>query len=151
MSRPAEVSFSVLFPVPLLPPVSDLPTPGGGAVLVVEDDDLIAELLAVVLGRAGLSVLRAGDGSAALRLLAEHGASVRLAMIDFSLPDTNGGELGSRLREVSPGLPLVLTSGRELPGCRAKLAESGPTWFVPKPYKTAQLAAQVQALMKTAA
>ena len=132
-------------------PVPDLPNRSGGAVLVVEDHDLIAELLSAILGRAGLLVLHAEDGAAALRLLAEHGPSVRLAMIDFSLPDTNGGELGSRLRELSPGLPVLLTSGREQPGCRAKLAETGPTWFVPKPYKAAQLAAQVQALMMTAA
>ncbi len=127
------------------------PASGAGTLLLVEDQDFIADFLTEIFKRAGLSVLRTDDGAGALRILAEHGAEVRLAMIDQGLPDMHGDELGLRLRELIPRLPVMLTSGREIEACRAKLAESGPTWFVAKPYRTAQLVEQVRALMATAA
>ncbi len=122
-----------------------------GTLLLVEDQDFIAGYLTEVFTRAGLPVLRAMDGAGALRIIAEHRSEVRLAMIDHGLPDMNGDELGPRLRELIPGLPVMLTSGREIEGSREKLAASGPTWFVAKPYRTAHLVDQVRALMMTAA
>lgn len=124
---------------------------GAGTLLLVEDQDFIAGYLTEVFARAGLSVLRAGDGAGALRIMAEHRSEVRLAMIDHGLPDMDGGTLCPLLRALVPGLPVMLTSGREIEGCREKLAAGGPTWFVGKPYRTAQLVSQVRALMATAA
>lgn len=125
--------------------------PGAGTILLVEDQEFIAELLMMVFARAGLSVVRVGDGAEALRVLRDHQGKVRLAMIDIGLPDIAGDDLGLALRELVPGLPVILTSGREAEGCREKLLASGPTWFAAKPYKTAQLVEQVRALLMTAA
>ncbi|MBC7368315.1 MAG: response regulator [Undibacterium sp.] len=149
-------------PMPALPPIAaeSSPPPGAratvfglgqGTLLLVEDQDFIAGYLAEIFTRAGLAVVRTSDGAGALRVLAEQGAEVRLAMIDHGLPDMQGDELCVRLRGLVPGLPVMLTSGRELEGCREKLALSGPTWFAAKPYRTAQLVDQVRALMMTAA
>ena len=124
---------------------------GVGALLLVEDNDSVAGYLTEVFTRAGLAVLRAADGAGAMRILAERGAEVRLAMIDHGLPDLSGDVLGVRLRELVAGLPVMLTSGREIENCREKLSESGPTWFVAKPFRTALLVEQVRALMMTAA
>ena len=125
--------------------------PGAGTILLVEDQEFIAEFLMMVFARAGLSVVRVGDGAEALRVLRDHQGKVRLAMIDIGLPDIAGDDLGLALRELVPGLPVILTSGREAEGCREKLLASGPTWFAAKPYKTAQLVEQVRALLMTAA
>jgi DNA-binding response OmpR family regulator len=125
--------------------------PGAGTILLVEDQEFVAELLMMVFARAGLSVVRVGDGAEALRVLAEERGKVRLAMIDIGLPDIAGDDLGLALRELVPGLPVILTSGREAENCREKLLASGPTWFAAKPYKTAQLVEQVRALLMTAA
>jgi DNA-binding response OmpR family regulator len=72
-------------------------------------------------------------------------------MIDIGLPDIAGDDLGLALRELVPGLPVILTSGREAENCREKLLASGPTWFAAKPYNPAQLVEQVRALLMTAA
>lgn len=125
--------------------------PGAGTVLLVEDQEFIAELLMMVFTRAGLSVVRVADGAEALRVLAEEQGKVRLAMIDIGLPDIAGDDLGLALRALVPGLPVILTSGREAENCRERLLASGPTWFAAKPYKTAQLVEQVRALLMTAA
>ena len=124
---------------------------GLGTLLLVEDQDFIAGYLTEVFTRAGLPVLRAADGASALRIMAEHSSEVRLAMIDHGLPDMDGDALCPLLRALIPGLPVMLTSGREIESCREKLAASGPTWFVGKPYRTTQLVNQVRALMATAA
>jgi two-component system cell cycle sensor histidine kinase/response regulator CckA len=127
------------------------PSLGAGTLLLVEDQDFIAGYLTEIFTRAGFIVLRTDDGAGALKILAEHGAEVRLAIIDHGLPDMKGDALCVRLRELIPGLPVMLTSGREIEGCREKLEESGPTWFVAKPYRTTQLVEQVRARMTTTA
>jgi len=125
--------------------------PGAGSILLVEDQEFIAELLKMVFGRAGLSVVRVGDGAEAIRMVRERRGDLRLAMIDIGLPDIAGDDLGLALRKLVPGLPVILTSGRDMENCREKLLASGPTWFAAKPYKTAQLVEQVRALLMTAA
>ena len=125
--------------------------PGAGTILLVEDQEFIAGLLTTVFGRAGLSVVCVADGAEAIRVLREQRHHVRLAMIDIGLPDIAGDDLGLVLRDLVPGLPVILTSGREVEGCRDKLLASGPTWFAAKPYRTPQLVEQVRALLMTAA
>lgn len=130
---------------------SPAPTHGHGTVLLIEDEDYIAQMLLVIFSRAGMPVLWASDGAEGLRLFAENRELISVAFVDCRLPDLDGGEICRRLRAAAPGLPVLLTSGREQQAAQQWLKESGPTAFVAKPYLPTELVGQVRTLMLTAA
>lgn len=121
------------------------------AVLLVEDDEMVAMLLRQVLGRQGYRVLHASDGAECLRLLAENHDSIRLAVLDCGLPDTHGGALCRKIRAVVPALPTLLSSGGQQPGLLELLAADGPTAFLRKPFLAREMVQQVSELLNAAA
>ncbi len=126
-------------------------SPKTGTVLLIEDEETVARLLQVWLGRSGFEVLWAPDGTTALRLLAEHGKTISLAFVDWKLPDVTGGDLCRQLRLAIPDLPLLLTSGRTRDIEPYEFEQAGPIAFLGKPYIPAQLIGQVRALLHAAA
>lgn len=120
-------------------------------VFFVEDEDYIADLMGVIFERAGLRSARARDGAEAVRLVAENHGEIALAMVDLCLPDIGGEELCRRLRELRPGLPVLLTSGRDMETILNALASGGPTAWISKPYRPAELVKQVRAMLPQAA
>lgn len=79
-------------------------------ILVVEDESLIADLLAEILGDEGYKVIKAGDGQEALRAL--EAVRPNLILSDIMMPVMDGRELYSRL-QAHPEyhtIPLVLMS-----------------------------------------
>jgi two-component system, cell cycle sensor histidine kinase and response regulator CckA len=142
-ATPADLSAS---PEPVSP-WATAPASVRDTILIVEDDENIAGLLTCILLRDGYRVLRAKMAGEAQRLFDDHGARIMLALLDCSLPDFNGGVLGGKLRERSHGLPLLFVSGRDLSAARERLAEGGPTGFVPKPFFPTDVLRQVRALI----
>lgn len=115
-------------------------------VLLVEDDQPVAALVAHILARINCRVIHARDGEQCLRLFERQSASIGLVFMDCGLPDTHGGSLCQRLRATAPGLPVLLSSGREQPGLVALLAADGPTAFLAKPYLPGDVLRQVRSL-----
>ncbi|KQW52023.1 hypothetical protein ASD88_05345 [Pelomonas sp. Root662] len=83
----------------------------GSTVLLVEDDESLADVTAALLVAHGAKVLRAADAAAALVLL-EGGGRPDVVLTDVVMPGAmDGVGLARRLREQRPGLPVVLISG----------------------------------------
>ena len=118
-----------------------------GAVLLVEDDESLSDLLKHLLNRIKVRVLHASTGAAAVAMFAEHRASVALAFVDCHLPDCEGGELCQQLRAIAPGLPLLLSSGRDQRALQSIFASGGPCSFLAKPYMPAEVMAQVKSML----
>ncbi len=79
------------------------------AVLIVDDDSFLAETFQFILEDAGFYVETASTGAEALAKAAI--TPFRLAITDLKLPDTTGGELSKELKEVIPGVSVVLLTG----------------------------------------
>jgi CheY-like chemotaxis protein len=120
-------------------------------VLLVEDDESLAKLFALLLQRSCLRVLHARSGEDCLRLFAKHQGAIALLLMDCNLPDAHGGTLCHRLRATSPGLPVLLTSGRKQDSLQSLLAADGPTGFLPKPFLPGDVVPQVRALLQVSA
>lgn len=72
------------------------PDPGAEAVLIVEDESAVRELVTDILASAGYTVRTAGDRVQALGLLAGHGAPVHLVLTDIVMPDISGPSRAAR-------------------------------------------------------
>lgn len=115
-------------------------------VLVAEDEPLLAQLVCDYLGMAGLPVLVAGDGAAALELFHARRDDIGLALVDLTMPGMDGWELVRRLRAESTTLPIVVTSGHG--AVASELAGQDVAQFLSKPYRPSEVLRVVRALMR---
>ncbi len=124
-------------------------------VLVLEDDQRIADGLATHLGRLGHAVDIAGTlaaGWAALRA-----EPFELVLLDLGLPDGDGSSLLARLRASpagglpDPRLPVLVMTARDEVASRIAALDIGADDFVGKPFDPDELAARMRALHRRAA
>lgn len=118
-------------------------------VLVVEDDEHVRILLKVILARVVSNVHFACSAAECLSWFESHRDSVGLALVDCCLSDSHDARLAFRLRALSPGLPLLMMSGRPCPETLRALAEGGPTDFLPKPFLAGDMIRQVRAILQS--
>lgn len=114
------------------------------AVLVVDDEPAIADLLAELLREEGYETIVAQDGVMAFELL-QAATPVDLVITDAMMPRCGGVELVQRMRDQARlrGIPVIFLSAAPKPA----LDGLGATIFLPKPFDmTALLAAVAQAL-----
>jgi signal transduction histidine kinase/CheY-like chemotaxis protein len=108
--------------------VGDLLVLKGLRVLLVDDDPDVRTVTGQMLEELGCAVESVDGGEAALEA-ARRGVAFQAALIDFAMPGLNGGETARRLRELEPGLPVVLMSGY------ADLANLAESWIGPVLHK----------------
>jgi PAS domain S-box-containing protein len=114
------------------------PAAPGTTVLLVEDDDRVAELAAEMLLQLGYGYTRVRTGHAALSVLAS-GQRVDVVFSDVLMPGgMNGAELAEEVRRRRPGLPIVLATGFDGEAIAQARAEDLP--LLRKPYRLDTLA-----------
>ena len=116
-----------------------------GAILVVEDEQAIAELVRAYLKRDGFGVVWASSGEQAMEELSRH--SVRLVVLDIGLPGIDGFEVCRRLR-ARIGVPILILSARDDEVDRVAGLEAGADDYVTKPFSPRELVARVKAILR---
>jgi DNA-binding response OmpR family regulator len=114
--------------------------------LVVEDDDIVADAITRGLAAANYTILRVGSAEAALAALAEE--EFALAVIDVGLPGSDGLSLVRRLRGAGRTLPTLVLTARCTLTDKVKALDLGADDFMSKPFEAAELAARCRALMR---
>ena len=114
-------------------------------ILVVDDDPHIRQLLAFALAKAGLDVIEAGDGEAALAAVGAHAPS--LIILDITMPRMDGLEVCRRVRATSD-LPILFLSSRDEEIDRVLGIELGADDYVVKPFSPREVVARVQAILR---
>lgn len=127
--------------------VSPIAPLAGRTVLLVEDETFIADLLVSWFGRLGAKTLWANSGREGVRLLGANTAEVCIVIADFKLPDMDGTDMCIQLRQLKPGLPVLLSSGRYQREAEEFLSQSGPTCFLQKPYPLEEVLVKLQKLL----
>jgi DNA-binding response OmpR family regulator len=117
-----------------------------GTIVVVEDDNNIADLLDLYLRREGFRVLQANTGQAGLDAIQrEH---PRLAILDVSLPGgMDGLEVCRRVRASNP-LPMLMLTARDSEVDRVLGLEMGADDYVTKPFSPREVVARVKAILR---
>ncbi len=113
--------------------------------LVVEDDEAIADVLRRSIRAEGHEVKSAGDGVEALSVAEQF--SPDLVILDLGLPRLDGIEVLKRLRAESDVPVLILTARTETED-RVEGLDSGADDYLPKPFERAELLARVRALLR---
>jgi DNA-binding response OmpR family regulator len=116
-----------------------------GRVLVVEDDEAIADVLRRTLRQEGHEVRSSADGVEALRVAEEFVPD--LVVLDLGLPGLDGVEVCRRLRAESDVPILILTARTDLDD-RVEGLDSGADDYLVKPFERQELLARLRALLR---
>jgi DNA-binding response OmpR family regulator len=114
-------------------------------VLVVEDDDAIAQVLQRSLRMEGYDVRIAGDGISALD--AAHAFLPDLVILDLGLPRLDGVEVARTLRR-SDDVPILVLTARDAVESRVEGLDSGADDYLIKPFERQELLARLRALLR---
>ena len=117
-------------------------------ILIVEDDDVIADFVASGLREAGYAVERAGDGDEGLRLALERDWDA--AVVDVMLPRRDGLSLVEELRRKGRPTPVLFLSARRSVDDRVRGLQAGGDDYLVKPFDFSELLARLQALLRRA-
>lgn len=103
-------------------------------VLVVDDEDDIRELVAMCVQRAGHVARSFDDPRQALAYASS--SRIDLALLDWSMPVMDGGELCSRMRTVAhlADIPILVVTAFTDEATRSRADEAGATGFIAKPF-----------------
>jgi len=113
--------------------------------VVIEDDVVVADTLAVYLQAAGYDVVTARDGLTGLQLAS--GPGVTLVVLDLMIPGIGGLEVCRRLRAAST-VPIVMLTARVAERDRLAGFDAGADDYVPKPFSPREVVARVQAVLR---
>ena len=83
----------------------------GGAVLLIEDDDMLRKTTASMLSLLGFSVVEAQDGVEAIEVFRKRHGEIRAVVCDLTMPRLDGRKTVAALREIAGDIPAILTSG----------------------------------------
>lgn len=116
------------------------------AILVVEDDPSIQEMLVELLTDEGYVVLMAASGTAGLVLLREQAALIRLVVLDLMMPGLNGWEVSAQIQTdpVLRHIPILIVSA--ITALEARTEDLGAARVLAKPFRVAEFLAAVDEL-----
>lgn len=118
---------------------------GARSVLVVEDEPVLATLLAETLGEAGYTVHVLDDGLAVVDWVRAHAPSV--VLLDLILPGMDGFAICREIRRFST-VPLIMVTSRADEADRLRGLDLGADDYVCKPFHPREVAARVRALLR---
>ncbi|HXF37003.1 MAG TPA: response regulator [Actinomycetota bacterium] len=122
--------------------------PGGGSILVVDDDPFISRLLQIELEASGFEVRTAPDGPRALALAQERCPDLVLA--DVMMPEMDGFELTRRLRQDprTAGVPVIMLTARGMSADKLEGFSAGADDYIVKPFDTPELLARIRGVIR---
>ncbi|MGB9184573.1 MAG: response regulator transcription factor [Solirubrobacteraceae bacterium] len=115
-------------------------------VLVVEDDDAIAQVLMRSLRMEGYEVRVAEDGTIALEQA--HAFLPDLVLLDLGLPGIDGIEVAKELRRQSDDVPILILTARDAVESRVEGLDAGADDYLVKPFERQELLARLRALLR---
>ncbi len=113
-------------------------------VLVVDDVEINRRLVAAVIGDSVSGLDQAGDGQEALEMI-EAGNKYDLIVLDYEMPRMNGLEFLRRIKGIQDKPKVILSTSHELNEQEMETFKNeGADYFLPKPYKIADLSAIIK-------
>jgi two-component system OmpR family response regulator len=115
-------------------------------VLAIDDDPSVRQMVVDYLGDNDIRVTALSSGQQIVEVLARD--TIDLVLLDLRLPGEDGMDIARRLREESPGLPIVMLTGRKDEADRVMGLELAADDYLTKPFSPRELLARIRALLR---
>ena len=130
---------------PVTPPVAA--RGGHECILLAEDEEVIREMAQIGLESKGYRVFSAPDGAAATSLYREHWREIDLVIADMVMPRMSGPELFAQLKELNPGVRVIVSSGYSHDQEGQRMLRHGCLGYLQKPYDIESLNQLVRSIL----
>lgn len=120
-------------------------------VLMIEDDERLAGMVAAYLAPHGFVLRHAASAQAGLAMLHEDGEAIELVLLDLMLPDADGLDVCRQIRALGAPLrsiPVVMLTAKGDPFDRVVGLEIGADDYLPKPFEPRELLARLRAVLR---
>ncbi len=143
-SEPGEgTSIRLYFPA-----VAAAEEPQEAAVLVVDDEAVVRQIVRVALERMGRKVITADSGAAAVELFSRAPRQIGLILLDWKMPGMDCGDTLKQLRKLAPDLKAIVSSGLPRAEVEYHFRDLPISGYLQKPYRMSELTALVEANLK---
>lgn len=120
---------------------------GIGTILLIDDEEMVQTVTSTLLSKLGYTVLIAGNGKCGIEMFLEHQKEIRLVILDIIMPIMGGRETFEKLHELSPSLPVIISSGFSTSKDLEALHQMGVSGFLRKPFHRTELAEMISKLL----
>jgi signal transduction histidine kinase/ActR/RegA family two-component response regulator len=107
---------------------------GHECILLAEDEEIIRDMAQIGLEAKGYKVLTAPDGASALSTFRERQEEIDLVIADMMMPCVGGPELFARMKEIDPGVRVIVSSGYSHDQEGRRMLRHGCLGYLQKPY-----------------
>jgi two-component system, cell cycle sensor histidine kinase and response regulator CckA len=123
---------------------------GSENILLVDDEELIITVGQAILERLVYRVMVCRGGQEAVKTIADSENEIDLVILDMIMPGMDGGTTFDRIREIRPGIPVLLSSGYSIEGKAQEIMRRGCNGFIQKPYNLTELSNKVRKVLDEA-
>jgi two-component system cell cycle sensor histidine kinase/response regulator CckA len=129
---------------------SDLTTKlrkGKETVLLIDDDDMVADVGEQILNHSGYDVVSAKSGKEAIEVYKANQGRIDMAILDVILPDMSVMDTYDRLKEINPGIKVLLASGYDIDSQASDIMKRGCNGFIQKPFNMGELLEKIREIL----
>jgi DNA-binding NtrC family response regulator len=109
---------------------------------------MIVDVGGQMLQALGYTVLTACSGNDAVKVYRENRESIDIVVLDLMMPGMSGGATFDKLKEIDPGVKVVLSSGYGLDGAASEVMDRGCIGFIQKPFNLSGLSRKIKDVME---
>lgn len=120
----------------------------GYGALIVDDETNIVSVLEKYLIQENWVVYTARNGQEAVDVLTAHPEQIQLVVLDVNMPVMGGEEAFIRLKELQPGLKVLVVSGYNIEENVGKIIEAGADGFLQKPFRLEEFIAKINGILQ---
>ena len=118
----------------------------GKTVLIVEDDNNIAELLRLYLEKEGYATLVASDGGAGLEQFRQHHPDI--VLLDVMMPVMDGWEVCRAIRQTDKKTPIIMLTAKGETTDKVSGLKMGADDYITKPFEMKEVLARIEAVLR---
>ena len=116
-------------------------------VFLIDDDDMTVDVSELILKTSGYDVVSAKSGKEAIEVYKENHSRIDMVILDMILPDMGGGDTYDRLKEINPGIKVLLASGYDIDYQGRDIMERGCDGFIQKPFNMNELLEKIRGIL----
>jgi len=120
---------------------------GKETILLVDDEEMIIKVGETILKTLGYTAMVARNGKEAIEIYKENKNGIDLVILDVIMPVMSGGKTYDRLKEINPGIKVLLSSGYSIDGQAKEILNRGCDGFIQKPFNVKGFSQKIREIL----
>ena len=119
------------------------------AVLIVDDEEMVLDIEALMLERMGFKALKANNSEKACQVYRAKKDKIDLVILDMIMPGDNGAVIYKKLKRINAGIRVLISSGFWKDINVREILDDGHNSFIQKPFKFAEFNKKIDSILST--